>query len=317
MANIAILNYCNQKCPYCFADDMIHEEHRSISLENFGYVLGFLANSQKGGHIGIIGGEPTLHPHFDAIMKEVNRYCRERGASATLFTNGTNLSKYMPLISDRIGILVNINAPSVIPRECWDKTMAFLDEAQDLCWFDHRVSLGCNVYPTMTDYSWMWEIVEKYHITHLRTSVVSPGGCFEDLRSDKEAYFKSMVPIFVEHCKNAIKHNCRLGMDCGHIPLCYFTAEEREIVEQICDNYHPGFCTPVVDINPDLRATACFGTYDTVDITQFSNYDVLERYLYNKKTLPRAEANATGRCATCKKHELYECQGGCLGFAEV
>ena len=41
---------------------------------------------------------------------------------------------------------------------------------------------------------------------------------------------------------NAIKHNCRLCMDCGHIPMCYFTMEEREIVEQICDNLYQDFC---------------------------------------------------------------------------
>ena len=35
------------------------------------------------------------------------------------------------------------------------------------------------------------------------------------------------------------------------------------------------------------------------------------------KNAPRAKANCTGRCTTCKKHELNICQGGCLGFANL
>jgi organic radical activating enzyme len=72
MANIAILNYCNLKCEYCFADDMIHEESSAVTLEDFQKILEFTAKVPGMNHIGIIGGEPTLHPQFDEILKEVN-----------------------------------------------------------------------------------------------------------------------------------------------------------------------------------------------------------------------------------------------------
>lgn len=317
MANIAIVNYCNLKCKYCFADDMIQEESSCITIDDYRRILEFLSRTPKN-HVGIIGGEPTLHPQFEEILKETNTYCRECNSRATLFTNGINLEKFMPYIGERIGLLINCNAPEWQDGKKFDSLMKTLDHMHELSWFDGKVSIGCNVFPGQKDYSFIWKIVDKYNIGHLRTSVVSPGGCYAAMRSDKEKYYMDMKPIFLEHCKNAIKHKCILNMDCGHIPFCYFTKEEEEIILEACGGHYTNeFCEPVVDITPEFKATACFGAYDPIDIRDFNDLFELERYLLAEKTLPRAKANTSGRCATCRKHKLLQCQGGCLGFAEV
>ena len=317
MSNIAIVNYCNLKCPYCFADDMIHEETMAITMDDFGKILEFCAKIPMMNHIGIIGGEPTLHPQFQEILKEVNKYCRECDTRATIFTNGIELDKYLPYIGDRIGLLINCNTPANQSEEAYKKHINTLDHMYELSWFDGKANCGCNVYMGCTDYSYMWEIVDKYQLKSIRCSVVSPGGCYQEWRTDKEEYYQKMKPIFVQFCKDAIKHNCRLNMDCGHIPMCYFTMEEKEIVESICENLYQDFCEPVIDITPDFKATACFGAYDPIDMRDFNDLLELHRYLLLNKNGPRAKANCTGRCTTCKKHKLMQCQGGCLGFAEV
>lgn len=317
MPNIAILNYCNLKCAYCFADDMIQEESSAVTLEDFQKILEFTARVPGMNHIGIIGGEPTLHPQFDEILKEVNKYCKECNTDATLFTNGIELEKHLPYIGDRIGILINYNDPANMPKSLAEKLDATLEHLNDLSWFDRKVNLGCNVHMNCTDYSYMWNVVDKYNLDHIRCSVVSPGGIYIPWREKKEEYYNIMKPIFIQFCKDAIKHHCRLGMDCGHIPMCYFTLEEKEIVQEACDGLYQDFCEPVIDITTDFRATACFGAYDPVDIRDFNDVMELHRFLLAKKTLPRASANCTGRCSTCKKHKLLQCQGGCLGFAQV
>ena len=53
MANIAVTNYCNLKCPYCFADDMICEEKRHITMDELRHTLSWLARTPKN-HVGII-----------------------------------------------------------------------------------------------------------------------------------------------------------------------------------------------------------------------------------------------------------------------
>ena len=317
MANIAITNICNLKCEYCFAEDMIHEPSSSISLEDFDKILEFTSRTSNN-YIGIIGGEPTLHPHFDEIIKRVNLYCRENNTNATLFSNGIELKKYIPLLSERIGLLINCNSPDKMSTEQYSKLISTLDEMYELSMFDTRVTCGCNVHPGCDNYYWIWEIVDKYNLPHIRCSVVSPGGCYRDMRSDKELYYNIMKPIFIEFCKQAAEHNCSLNMDCGKIPFCYFSTEEKEIVSKVCCNYNERyFCHPVIDITQGFKATACFGCYDPVDIRDFNTLEELEDYLFVNKNLVRYKSNCTGKCTLCKKHELFQCQGGCLGFAEV
>ena len=322
MPNIAILNYCNLKCPYCFADDMIHEKSKAITIDDLRKILEWVARTPEN-HVGLIGGEPTLHPEFDNILKEINKYCKECNTSATLFTNGINLEPYLPYIGERFGILWNLNSPKFMTDEQWKKTNETLDHIDSLSWLDDlpdrpsKVCIGCNVHPGLDDYSYLWEIVDKYKLRKVRTSVVSPGGQYANMRNDKNAYFALMKPIFIEHCRNAEKHRVILNMDCGHIPTCYFTTEELELVRRVTNsNIMNDFCEPVIDITSDFKATACFGTWDTVDIRDFNNIHELRRYLMATKNVPRALANCTGKCATCKKHELLQCQGGCLGFAD-
>lgn len=314
--NVAITNFCNLKCEYCFADDMIHEESKAISIEDFCYCLDFLRRSNEH-HLGIIGGEPTLHPHFDKIVEETNKFCREFDADVTLFTNGTNLEKYMSALSERVHLLINVNHPDKQPAQTWQATVKCLEKCYELGWFGTRVSIGCNVYPTLDNYSYIWDICERFDIHDLRTSVVSPGGCFWNMREDKEAYFNLMKPKFLEHCKNAIEHRVVLGMDCGHIPGCYFNKEELDLIYKATRAYRERqFCEPVVDVTSSLKATACFGTYSTVDMRSFDTLEELRRYLLVNKSIPRAQKNTQGRCANCKNHELLKCQGGCLGFSQ-
>lgn len=316
MANIAITNFCNLKCKYCFADDMIQEKPVSISIDDFRKILDFLARTPKN-HVGIIGGEPTLHPHFDQILHEVNIYCKEVNTGATLFTNGIELEPHLSMIGDRIGLLINCNSPEFQSDESFRKQRETLDHLSLLSWFDRKANCGCNLYPGCTNYSYMWDIVDRYHLNHIRTSVVSPAACYQKYRKDKEGYYNLMKPIFLEFVKEAEKHQCRLSMDCGHIPMCYFDQDEVRLLEENCDNLYQDWCEPVVDITADFRATACFGSYDPVDIRDFKTLIDLERYLQFKKSLPKVEKNCTGRCTTCRKYDLMECQGGCLGFADA
>jgi hypothetical protein len=324
MANIAINNYCNLKCKYCFADDMIQEKSMSITLEDYRKILSFLSRTPEN-HVGIIGGEPTLHPDFENILKETNKYCKQCNTTATLFTNGINLDSFLPYIGERIGVLINCNSPEFMKPEYWKSTIELFDHLDSLSWFDDKpngpakANIGCNVYPGLTDYSYIWEIVDKYHIPHLRTSVVSPGGIYWDMRQDKEKYYSIMKPIFINHCKNAIKHKCILHMDCGHIPECYFSVEELEIVKKACDRLESNhFCEPVIDIKANFKAYSCFGQSDEeVDMRDFNDIHELRRYMLANITFPNAKLNCTGKCTTCKKHELLQCQGGCLSFARA
>lgn len=318
MANIAITTYCNLKCPYCFADDMIHtEECNNITIEQLQRILCLLAKS-KNYHIGIIGGEPTLHPNFDLIISEISRYCIELNTFATLFTNAINLEKWIHALNERIRILINLNNPVNMTSLQWNDIIQSIEALNKSELLSNQYTIGCNIYPDEHNYNYIWDTVDKYNLQRLRVSVVSPGGKYSSLRLNKEYYYTVMKPIFMEFINKAYDRKVELISDCNQIPDCYFNNDElRKIYSVMIHRFHESICKPVVDITPDFKATACFGCYDPVDCSQFENLDDLERYLLHKKTYPRVQANCTGKCAGCKHHELLTCQGGCLGFANV
>ena len=108
MANIAITKYCNLKCPYCFAETMMTEEDKkNIDLNLLKDILEWLKCTPHE-RIGLIGGEPTLHPQFKEILSIVNNHCEQNDSKSILFTNGIELEKYLPYISPKMSILIKI-----------------------------------------------------------------------------------------------------------------------------------------------------------------------------------------------------------------
>ena len=84
MINLSINSACNNNCEYCFQKDSYHRLDKEMSLEE---VVSFLDNWCVGvARIGIMGGEPTLHPYCAEICTEVSK--RHRTA---LFSNKKNV----------------------------------------------------------------------------------------------------------------------------------------------------------------------------------------------------------------------------------
>lgn len=316
MPNIAINNYCNLKCPYCFADDMIKEENKFMTLDNYKKVIKYITEN-KGGRIGIIGGEPTLHPLFKQILIETNQCCNATHTSALIFTNGINLEQFIPYIGTHINILINYNNPNNMTLEQKIKLELTMKHLQELGWFyNEKVKIGCNLYLDCQDYSWIWEAVNNYEIKNIRLSVVSPGGIYTDWRTKKHEYFTKMKPIFLDFIKIIKEKKLGVTLDCGHIPACYFTQEELDLISNVSGKKYELFnCSPVMDITPDLQVTTCFGAYDPIPLNFDWNLTGLHRYLTQCYSIPKALNNNQDKCAQCKNLQDFQCQGGCLAFS--
>lgn len=68
MANIMLNDHCNLNCSYCFAKSTYGKNINNISLKNFKAALDFILKDNEE-MVGLIGGEPTLHPQFEEIIK--------------------------------------------------------------------------------------------------------------------------------------------------------------------------------------------------------------------------------------------------------
>jgi len=86
---VFITNKCNLRCPGCFARNVMGEDNKDISLEEYSNaVLNFI---QKGGkQINLLGGEPLLHPNLFDLLK-INKAYKLK---TTIYTNGLVLDSF-------------------------------------------------------------------------------------------------------------------------------------------------------------------------------------------------------------------------------
>lgn len=318
MANIVITNICNLQCKYCFAEGLKENKENFITLGELYRILSFCKTSQETA-MGIIGGEPTLHPMFKQILEITGNYSVENDLDTMIFTNGIELEKFLPYIKERHRILINCNSPIYQTESQYRALMSTLDAIDEKGWFDYKKAIcGCNIHLDCDNYDYFWNIVKKYNLKEIRCSVVNPSGEYLEYISQKTEYFNKIKPLFMEFCRKAKEHNCFIEMDCAKIPICYFTDEELKFVkEQTQDSCLDTYCYPIVDILPDYKAVPCFGTFTPVDIELFKNMNELRRYLHIKKMTPKLEGNKEGRCLICPMHSLLQCQGGCLKFSQI
>lgn len=322
MPNIAILNECNLRCPYCFADDMIENQkvdvaHESqiMSVDDFIEILQFVDKSPVVDRIGIIGGEPTLHPDIKQILSETEIFCKKRGCTSTIFTNGIHLDNIIPFISkDLFHVLVNLNSPAITGQENYNKIIDNLSLVYNVFGWQDKVSIGLNIFYEMDDYSFFYDVIKKFNVKRVRTSIVAP--TYKDHKNDKEAYYKKMKNKALDVYRNIYEAGAIVDLDCNRIPLCYFNPAEVKLLKEYTNNmYTHFFCAPIIDINPKFEAVRCFGVYDPVKIYDFQSLDAIHRYFSIKKDCKIIEDNRVQKCTHCKNFEAMACYGGCLSFA--
>ena len=305
MPNIVINNFCNQNCQYCFANEIMAENKKMIDFDSFKKIVDFLKKSNIG-NIGLIGGEPSLHPQLTNFID----YLKENNIHPRILTNGTNLLSYDINKFKNCSLLININNKNMVNEKNYQSTLLALNELDKI---NANIVYGINLFDGMLDYDYFINLLIQHNKSFCRCSYVAPTK-IEDF-SDKEKYYLKGKDLFLSFCRDMNKYNLSIDLDCNKIPLCYFSQEELDLINKTCSNYN-SVCNPAVDINMDFTVTSCFGAYDPINLFDFNNYSELERYLFAKKVLPKIFSNNSGRCKDCQQFEKLICQGGCLAFSK-
>lgn len=313
MPNIAITNYCNLHCPYCFANEFIQEEKQEIQLEQIDSILQFLSKSNNIERIGIIGGEPTLHSNIEEVLnKFVSFSSANNNIPIVIFSNGIHINRISKFLNKNCSCLINLNEPLIVGQEKWDKILFNLEKlkANGSIQF---INFGINLYPDIKDFEYIFKVAKNCYKDHIRCSFVAPTCNYVNV--NKDDYYNYAKQIFLNFVKKADEYNVRIELDCNHVPKCYFSEDELAFLEKKVVKWH-SLCNPVVDITANGKATSCFGSYDPVDIYQFETLEELTEYLKLNKMCPLQEKNSSGKCLNCEQFKNKECQGGCLAFAK-
>jgi organic radical activating enzyme len=86
---IFITNDCNLKCTGCFARNIMGNEKKYISIEEYKKAIED-AHNKGCKRVTLIGGEPLLHPDIKLFIDENNKL----QLKTTIYTNGTLLNQY-------------------------------------------------------------------------------------------------------------------------------------------------------------------------------------------------------------------------------
>ncbi len=318
MANIALLNRCNLRCPYCFANEYIENEGRDITIDTFKELLDFASLDSS---LGIIGGEPLLHKDFDTLMRlsqEDFRFDR-----ITVFTNGIFIDKHLSVLNNRkTTVLINVNSRQDIGEANFERLDNNISELIQKC-PSTNVSIGINVYKKNQDFSDLLYIIKRYGFRKIRVSVVIP----RDKGLGGIKYFTEMKPTLFSLYRELLKLNVSPCYDCNAIPECVYTDEEKELLcslpfanefEREIFLGKRSVCSPVIDIYPDYTATRCFGCYDMerISIKDFENIMDLKNYFFMQIDARLVHNYSYDKCKTCYKHKVFGCFGGCLCYKQ-
>lgn len=321
--NIMMLKPCNCKCPYCFADDVIEgtsgckKENQLMTMEDFKTAIDFAVASGEVS-IGLIGGEPTLHPEFREFVTYV--LGREEIKEVTLFTNATKLEVLDGLWGSKLHVLINFNAIETIGSSMFKIVKENIINAfKDLGKRD-KITLGVNMYKVDFEYMDMIEVMQeiKYEKT-LRVSVSVP----MDKSIDLLEYFKSMKPSVFEFFRALEDIAVLPRYDCNLMPACVITEEEAKWLGKFMklgpsNLLQPSTCLPVMDVLTDLTAIRCFGMSEDlkVSIKDFKTTKQVRGFF--EKNTDHVACNIPSHtvCKNCKKFFTGECNGGCLAFKQ-
>lgn len=307
MPNISITNYCNLKCSYCFANEMINEEKYNITKDEFCSILDFI--HEDNGRIGIIGGEPTLHPEFEWILSMLKTIGDVFNKQSLIFSNGILIGKYAKYITDSIYCLINVNHPNIIGVDNFNRIKQSIKDIDNNGSISN-LSIGINIYPDLPDYNYIFEIAKLAKSNTIRVGCCSPSGKYSNIEQD--TYYKSIKEIYVNFVRDATDLGFEIILDCNRIPRCYFN--EDDIIEDTKYLFDSKFlCNPIIDILPNMTATPCFGCYDCVDLNKFNSLFDVYRSFYHMQYKDR---NILDKCNSCSYYEDNICQGGCLAFSK-
>lgn len=315
MANLLLTDFCNLRCPYCFAQEEIGKYRAEISLINVRKYINFIKKSNLD-ECRLMGGEPTLHSRFPDIIK----LCLKSKMGIHLFSNGI----WAPGIKDilakipkgKLAILLNINHPSLYNTHQWKilgDSLSFLSgyfEGND----GFRLSL--NIFETNFEYQYIVDLAHRYNINTIRFSPCAP------LVGHKNYHIaftqlKLLGHRLMKFVREAKKYNIYVANDCGTVP-CMFTHKELgELTENLSPsndiNSLKNKCKPVIDIGIDLMVWRCFPTsgISKVHLSYFNTLKEITEYF--EKIYSNYQCIFPDHtCYSCSWAINGQCRGGCL-----
>lgn len=312
--NISIISACNNNCEYCFQHGY-HEENKMLSYEEIEDIMQWGLSEPR---IGILGGEPTLHPDIIKIMKKAKEY-----SHVCVFTNllcKTDLLEKMIEIGN-VGYLVNTTSRDEL-KDLFYKNAAMLHSKLDYLQRNRiEFSLGLTLMnDEKIDQKYidnMFNILNTYPglTHHVRMGIATPfhEGTFDLMNYDGPVRYM-IEKVLNDYADVTIGFDCSSN-NCQISPRLMGEALENPRVL----NFSLGCQEPVLDVLVDKSIKYCFSFPDDFlrvdDYRRFRN-SAEARQWYTMRVTEYMQEN----CYQCKYNKIScdnrVCKGSCPAVNE-
>ncbi len=306
MPNLMLTNWCNYKCPYCFGKDMMHPKLPALNMQEdtFEGIIQWLNKDRQDNVIHLMGGEPTLHPHFEKIVQRL----MEEEFKITVFSNLA--TDQAPSLADKLNLfpvrwVVNVNNPvkwSEKQRHNIESSLALLAD---------KACLTFNVMPDGSDDNWALDLTEKYNLEkYIKVGFLLPTYEQSNMALNDNEYATVATKV-TELAIEAAKRDIRLEYECG-VPTCAFTDEQLGTLWKCGSPLSSGCCSRL-DITPDGWVIYCLplATMGKKKYYEFENYSAAKDW-HEKRYAPYRAMGRTTECAMCPLRKSDSCNAACL-----
>lgn len=263
---IQLTGGCNRSCLYCLApkDNVIY-----LSDTDFETFVRF-CERENIDIIHVTGGEPSLHPNFENIIRRLSAI-----SSLVIYSNLCKKDFVGPAFQyeKSIDVLANINCRDSYTDTEWT---AITDNIRRLAGLGIRVTFSHTFVSETSladEFEQIFRLMKENGVDRLRISqaLVSAAGNLSMTRQG----IRCLYGYVSENIVSWAQLGYRVYFDCP-VPACYLP---RPVFEHL---YALGVigtrCLSKLFVLPDLKVTHCYQTMDCKDgpvLSENSTYDVL------------------------------------------
>ena len=306
MLNLFVNYDCNLVCDYCFVRGLGQKHPPRIAETDFQRFCDWMKRHRVS-LLGILGGEPTLHPNLVAMLQRL----RASGVASVLFTNALYADDALAdiLALNTAAVVVNYNEPDQYkPRE-WQLLQRHIAQ---LVAAGARVSFSKNFSCGHSAFEYLIEGCQRFGITRVRYDVSRPNAARSNNHFAREQQ-REVIQTLLAFVRRAEQAGSLTGLDCC-LPLCDFTTAELAWLSEHSLRF-AAVCQPSLDVQTDLSVSYCMPLSATLlpDVCACAGEMELLAQL-NALVRARRQSRPPG-CADCADFG-HRCQAGCLALKD-
>lgn len=306
MANLSLTAACNRSCSFCFAAESMetHEGATYMPLEVVESAFDLLTRSEIP-EARLLGGEPTIHPDFEAIVARA----LARGFRLLVFSGGMIPERALRALErvpeGRLSVLINTIAPGTgKPAEERRQRHVFAR-------LRRRVVPGVTIDSPGFDLTFLIDLIERHDLARTVRLGLGHPILGADNTSLHPRHYPEVGRRTTEFGLAARDRGIALSFDCGWVP-CMFPPGAMAALG-LTENEVGLRCSPILDLLPDGSFISCYPLAAHAEEAMTAHHDAASvRAAFVQRQHADRSFMLYKDCEACEWRAQGACTGGCL-----